>query len=359
MMSISGKNIVFYWAFKAAVVLALLMVLTLNTEASFAESRDVDSHRSEELQIADLNAQVLSVKQAQTQITVGATEPQTRIVKLSVSYPLGGPPGAAYPLIVFSHGHALDHVSYYKLTDHWVAQGYVVVAPLHLDSGGDLAVVAKISEKLGSDWIGASRLIELNSVIENIDEIMSSLEDFNGRVTTEQVIAAGHSFGALSSQQLAGAAFQRQGNSIYPIPDTLVNESVVAVIAISPPGLIPELLTKATWADFNTPQLVVTGPNDFFPHIWPNYEDHFVSYLTAKADDNYLLVLDAMDHYLGNLIGRLQRPGPPQELALQNLSEISSIFIEQYINNQPPKQISSDQRSRISERSGVLRFEHR
>ena len=305
-------------------------------------------------------APIFEIKNTSSQISVGDGDAK-RSVNLDISFPIGD---GQFPLIVFSHGHALDNKSYRNLTDYWVERGYIMIAPLHLDSGGDLEATSLITEKYGSDWIAVSRLLELYTVIEQVDQIVTKLEDFQGEVLADKVIAAGHSYGALSSQQLSGANVELKDNSIYPIPSTLVNERVVAVVAVSPPGLMKDHLSEVTWQDYSTPQLVVTGPNDFFPFIWPNYEEHFVSYLTAKPGNNYLLVLDEMDHYLGNLIGRLERDGPPQTLALSNLQEISLQFIEHYLSTdfsengdtfiQPPSEVST-----ISKRNGVLRFEHR
>ena len=290
-------------------------------------------------------------------VDVGLEE-GARTVDFSVSYPDGK---GKYPLIVFSHGHALDNLSYRNLTDYWVERGYVVVAPLHLDSGGDLEVTSKITEKYGSDWIAASRLLELGTAIDQAQQIATQLESFQGEILTDKVIAAGHSYGALSSQQLSGAKVELLGNSIYPIPETLVNDRVVAVVAVSPPGLMKDHLSEVTWQEYSTPQIVVTGPNDFFPFIWPNYEDHFISYETALPGNNYLLVLDEMDHYLGNLIGRLERDGPPQTLALTNLREISMQFIEYHLSSKRSENSAESFSTYLTSltKDGVLRFEHR
>ncbi len=309
---------------------------------------------------------LLPIKHEQVEIIVGSENENRRPVDLLVSYPVkDSSEHQAYPLIVFSHGHALDNKSYQNLTDYWVARGYFVVAPLHLDSGGDLKAVSLISKKFGNDWIAASRLLDLNAVINQIDVITESLSDFQGEVSIDKVIAAGHSYGALSSQQLAGAKLEQNGESIYPIPASLSDSRVVAVVAVSPPGLMKDHISEATWQGFNMPQLVVTGPNDFFPQIWPNYEDHFISYLTADKGNNYLLTLDQMDHYLGNLIGRLERDQAPQTLALKNLQEVSMSFIRHYLGQSDPTNADLESirfpegLATISDREGVLTFEHR
>ena len=334
--------------FRANTVKYVLLAFSLATLFSFSAVAIAKSNKSEATH---------AIKHEQLEIVVGSENKNRRDVNLLVSYPVADASvHQAYPLIVFSHGHALDNKSYQNLTDYWVARGYFVVAPLHLDSGGDLKAVSLISKKFGNDWIAASRLLDLNAVINQIDVIVESLSDFNGEVSTDKVIAAGHSYGALSSQQLAGAKLEQHGESIYPIPASLSDSRVVAVVAVSPPGLMKGHISEATWQGFNMPQLVITGPNDFFPHIWPNYEDHFVSYLTADKGDNYLLTLDQMDHYLGNLIGRLERDEPPQTLALKNIQEVSMSFIRYYLSQ--PASIHADLAT-ISQREGVLKFEHR
>lgn len=277
-----------------------------------------------------------------------------RMVDLRISYPVGE---AQYPLIVFSHGHFLDNKSYQHLTDHWVANGYIVIAPKHIDSG-DMDKVSALSKKVGSDWVWASRILELSSIIDNAKRIMASLGEFEGSVTIERVIAAGHSLGALSSQQLAGAALERQSNSLYSIPDTLSDERIVGVVAVSPPGLMPDYLSKRTWKNFSTPQLVVTGTKDFFPNLWPNYQDHFVSYHSAVAGNNYLLVLNEVDHYFGNLIGRLERKETPQVNALNTLKEISLKFIKSYLTGDD-KAFNKFVKGDPSKGKDIVLFEHR
>lgn len=301
---------------------------------------------------AGIGKELYQVSSANLKIVVDKGAKAERLVDILVSYPQGD---ANYPLIVFSHGHFLDNQSYQNLTDHWVAAGYIVIAPKHIDSG-DMATVSAMSQKVGSDWVSASRLLELSSIISNAEKIMDLVEDFNGTVLSNRVIAAGHSLGALSSQHLAGAEVERKNNSIHSIPDTLVDDRIVGVVAISPPGLMPGHITEKTWVNFSKPQLVVTGTNDFFPSIWPDYQDHFVSYKTAVPGANYLLVYDQVDHYFGNLIGRLTRPVPSQEQALKNLQEVSLVFIESSLNDDYEE---LDTLINSSKPEGVLRFERR
>lgn len=279
-------------------------------------------------------------------------------VDVRVSYPKDS--AATHPLIIFSHGHYLTNTDYHALTDAWVERGYVVAAPLHLDTG-DMKVVQELGEKLGSDWISAARVLDMLAVLDQAELMTASLPGFDGDVRVDKVIAAGHSFGALSAQMIAGAKSDRLGNSIYPIPEQLSDDRIVAVVAISPPGLVPGYLSEMTWQDLSAPQLVVTGTKDVFEHVWTDYREHIISYSTAVPGDNYLLVLDGMDHYLGNLIGRLDRDEAPQLLALDNLVERSLLFMDSYLGDESSG-VSMEQLNNFEDvipRPGVTTYERR
>lgn len=279
-------------------------------------------------------------------------------VGLRVSYPTGG--SDAYPLVVFSHGHYLTNGAYDNLTDKWVEQGYFVIAPQHMDTG-DRQYVQALSEKVGRDWISVARVLDMKAALDQVDTIANSIELFRGSVSSDHVIVAGHSFGALSAQLMAGAFFERQDDSAYPIPDTLNDQRVAAVVAISPPGLMPGFVTQKTWRGFSAPQLVVTGTMDVFDHIWQDHREHFVSYETANPGHNYLLVIDGMDHYMGRLIGRLERPQAPQVQALGHVAEQSLRFMKRYLQLASGVQGGAieDQRLKVSPRPGIVRYERR
>lgn len=275
-----------------------------------------------------------------------------------ISYPENA--AGNYPLVVFSHGHYLTNNDYHALTDKWVERGYIVAAPLHLDTG-DMKVVQALGEKLGSDWILAARVLDMQAVLNQIDLVAKSMQGFEGAINTDKVIAAGHSFGALSAQMMAGAKPQKLGNSIYPIPEALDDKRVAAVIALSPPGTVPGYLEEETWKNLSIPQLVVTGTKDVFEHVWTDYREHIISYTVAVPGDNYLLVLDGMDHYLGNLIGRLDREEAPQIQALENLVERSLLFMDSYLDTDS-SDLSREQLNHIDDfldHTGVVTYERR
>lgn len=284
--------------------------------------------------------------------------PHTTTLDVRVGYPMDE--RAQFPLIVFSHGNGLSNAAYDALIEGWVRAGFVVAAPGHLDVG-DRAQIDALTQTVGSDWIAASRVLDMRAVIDRIDTILADQPGYQGTVEPTRVIAAGHSFGAYSAQLLGGAHYQRKGDSTRPIPAELKDARVVAVVGLSSPGVLPGVLSRAAWDAFDTPQLVVTGTNDTFEFLWTNHEDHFVAYEAARPGHNSLLVVQDMDHYMGNLIGRLQADVPPQHAALATVVSASAHFMQAYLTK-GSTQAARDSFTSASpalRQSNVARFEQR
>lgn len=303
-------------------------ILIAGCETTTPQSANIDKYQFEQGKTFNVQFEDVTIRSQ-----------HTGNIDVRISYPQGSTD--AHPLIVFSHGHYLNNKSYHALTDEWVKRGYVVIAPRHLDSG-DRETVSALGKRLGHDWISAARVLDIKAVINQVEIIGNLTEFFSGKISTEKIIAAGHSFGALTAQILAGAALEQQGNSLYPIPNTLSDNRVAAVIAISPPGLAPGTISKRIWEHFSTPQLVVTGTKDVFEYIWQDYREHLVSYQTAVPGNNYLLVMDGMDHYMGNLIGRLNRDTAPQKQALDRVVERSLVFMETFLTSNMSNKASNE-----------------
>lgn len=299
-------------AFSLSLLIISLPLLMSCSHATLSPIKNTATQKQYKVQTQDIE---LSAKHSEA-------------ISARVSYPLNSK--GSHTLIVFSHGNRLSNKDYHALTNAWVRQGYLVVAPLHLDTG-DAVKVTALTRKLGSDWINAARVLDMRAIIDQIDHITTRLEKFDGQVNLDRIIAAGHSFGALSAQLLAGANIELQGNSIRPIPKQLNDDRVVAVVAISPPGKIPGTLSEKTWETFDKPQLVVTGTKDVFEYIWQDYREHLISYEAAQPGNNYLLVVKDMDHYMGNLIGRLDREALPQQIALDLTIAQSLLFMDAHL----------------------------
>lgn len=228
--------------------------------------------------------------------------------------------GRARGLILFSHGANSQPAKYDRLAGAWAAAGWVVAGPLHMDSP-DHPDQPTVSPDRGL----ALRLADLRAPLA----WRGGLERTVGlAIPADRVIAAGHSYGALVAQALAGAVVQRPGDG-GALPDPRVR----AVVAFSPPGPLAGYVEPAGWARVATPQFVQTGTADIIPPIALRWEDHAASFTAATTGPRWLWVGTGVDHYFGNAIGRPEREAPDQSEAFACAVSASLAFMERVLGN--------------------------
>ena len=219
------------------------------------------------------------------------------------------PAGRSIGTILFSHGAGSAPDKYLRFFEPWVAAGWSVLAPLHVDSR---------EHPRTADYPG---LASWRTRIEDMRLLSAHIGD-------ARYVAAGHSYGGLVALALGGAeAIPPEG-----ISGPLADPKVTAVVALSPPAPIPVLVTEAGYATLAVPALVQTGTADIVPGITAQtaegWRGHLVPYESAAAGGHrYGLVLDGVDHYFGGAICDFARPGPPQLSRLANAADITTLFM--------------------------------
>jgi hypothetical protein len=218
--------------------------------------------------------------------------------------------GAERGVILFSHGALSRPEKYERLLGPWSQAGFKILAPLHVDSTDhpDNALHVKAMDS----W--RCRI-----------EDMRALSAF---AAAPNYIAAGHSYGALTALALGGAEGVLPAGVTGPMRDPLAK----AVVAFSPPGVIPMLMTREGYGRLAVPALIETGTADNPPPILGggDYRTHLAGYDAAPPGDKYALVLDGVDHFFGGLICETNVPGPPQTARLADAVALSTEFLEAY-----------------------------
>jgi len=253
------------------------------------------------------------------------THADERSTSIRVFYPDQYPP---FPVIVFSPGFGSGKDQYDAVIEHWVSFGYIVVATDHADSGGMVnAIMASID--LGEMGLIESRVQDVTLVMNSLDTIDNGKVQELGKLS--QVVAAGHSFGALIAQMMAGAvAISEEGEVLaYQGPE------VQAVVALSPPGEMFDVIKAESWSNMRGPALMTTGTWDVDARFWTEWTAHLLSFENAKPGGQYALVIEGADHYLGNLICRLDRDEPSQVDALAMVNTVTAAFLNAYIRKDP------------------------
>lgn len=238
----------------------------------------------------------MSVNASQTTIVTTSFSldaSQGRKVPVLASYPESGCEPCR--LVVFSHGAFAAPERYRRLSDAWTRAGFVVVAPMHVDS------------ELNASRDDYDRAATMRTRFEDFamlaagPQLRTVLAE-RGVALMEKIIATGHSYGALIAQVAGGASVG--GGATIPELLLQARERVLGVVALSPPGPFPGGVSKENWAQIDRPMLVVTGTTDVLPGFVDDWRLHLVSFEAASLAPAYALVFDDADHYFNGAFGR-------------------------------------------------------
>lgn len=218
------------------------------------------------------------------------TAPNGRAVPMTIIAPTGR---GRYPVIAFSHGNFAAPSRYRAMLDPVAAAGYVVVAPMHVDS--ELMPHDKPPSQ-ATVWQTRNEdlALALAATPRNADRRRRGV--------------MGHSYGALNAQVAAGAVPANPPSSrSSALPQTLV--------AWSPPGPFPGLIEPAGWSSIATPALSITGTADILPGFIDKWELHKVAHEQTPKGNRWLWVGNGINHYFGGMFGR-EKPASPDDQRL-------------------------------------------
>lgn len=234
--------------------------------------------------------------------------------------------------IVFSHGAQSAPWKYGRIVERWLADGFDVLAPWHVDSA---------DHPLNADYPG---LLTWQARIEDMRAA--------GALVDAPYIAAGHSYGALTALVMAGARGDRPEGIRSPLHDPAAR----CVVALSPPPPIPGLISHEGYGAIRTPALIQTGSHDVFPGepFTPDaWRVHLPAYEAGEANGNrYLLLLDGADHYFGNAICEPDLPAVPQDEQLAATLDITGLFIDAHFP-QPSALAGAQLQARLTDEGAV------
>ena len=216
---------------------------------------------------------------------------------LSVAYP--DSPGK-FPVIVFSHGAGGSQDGYQYLTRYWAGYGYIVIQPSHADS---IALHHAAGDKdygLGQAAAAAvnhpdeqqNRPRDISFILDSLPELEKKIPALHDKLDAKHIGVGGHSFGAFTSQALAGATLKTSANTP---PMDLSDKRVIAVLAISGQGSGAMSLTEDSWKNLRLPMMFMTGSEDFsLGGHGPEWREE--PFLKSPAGDKYLVFINGAAH---------------------------------------------------------------
>jgi len=261
-------------------------------------------------------------------LEVSITATEDRGVPLTVFAPQEA---GTYPLIAFSHGAYSAPDRYLALLEPLAAAGYVIVAPMHVDSEEFVHAEGEPDHPPHAvTW--AARNEDFALALNPPETLVAALGKAGLTLDLDRKISLGHSYGALIAQMPGGAiAIEPDGGRIERR-----DQSVDVVVGWSPPGPMEGFMAEEGWQGLSVPTLTITGTTDILPGFLEDWEDNLAAYDNGPAGQRAKWVGEGVDHYFGGVFGRVKATDENSTAKFKNALASSLNFIERHSNAPAP-----------------------
>lgn len=254
---------------------------------------------------------------------------RNREVPVRIRMPAGN---ARVPVAIFSHGLGGSLDAGTVFAEAWAAAGIAVIHVQHPGSDGELfrgrTSLADVAAALKPAASGEQLIARVRDVSFVLDEARRRPREGGcdlARLDLSRVAMAGHSFGAQTTQAIAGQRFGGQ---------SLADPRITAAIAFSPAARGGD--DGGAFGAISLPFLSLTGTADavaIMNDVTP--QDRIRPYAAMPAGDKYLVVFKDADH---QIFGgwRLRRPAAPSDPHVRSATiAISTEFLRAYLIGDP------------------------
>lgn len=232
----------------------------------------------------------------------------------------------ASALVVFSHGLGGSKERYAYLGQYWASHGY---ASLHVQHDGSDRKVWRGSRlmlpfRLMDAADSTEALARVQDVKFALDQLLASehAADFDN----QNIVMAGHSYGANTSMLLTGAQVEQDGE-----PVNLKDERIKAAILISAPPFYNEQSLDKVLAAVRIPTLHITTTEDEIrvPGYYSSPQDRIDVYQAMASHYKVLAVFSSGSHNIFSGWRGRNDSKPQQQVIKAATQALSAAFLKQ------------------------------
>lgn len=263
-------------------------------------------------------------------------------ITLTCRWPKGSRPNG---FVVFCHGLGSSRSDYGELSNALAAHGYFVVHPTFPDSiasvvaaepelarlldashlsewSGEPVVKARMYEILHTPSYWVERVRIVRRVLDERGTVLASAGRFQAQAIPCAIV--GHSFGAYTSQLMAGADIDMPGQGSTRYRD----DRLQAAVLLSAQGRNQQGLRDGSWDATTCPVMIVTGTLDRGAK-GQGWEWKSEPFTLAPPGGKYLAVLEGGDHYLGGIARADEDDGVPNHRAA--IAQLTLAFLDAHL----------------------------
>lgn len=228
----------------------------------------------------------------------------------------------ARPVVLFSHGlgGSVDGGRYWG--EHWASHGFVVIHLQH--PGSDAAVwqdakqpARALKRAAGHEQFNA-RVLDVKFVLDELQRRQRAGDVFALRLDLTRVGMSGHSFGAVTTQALAGQRFEVPARW-QAQADALADDRLRAFVAFSPSARTDDAVSQ--FGSITRPFFSVTGTEDGLVGLGLGVPAprRLLPFEGMPGPGAYLLNLEGADHMIFNGAPRRRTDGADPTLDAQHV----------------------------------------
>jgi predicted dienelactone hydrolase len=264
------------------------------------------------------------------------TDPaRTRDIPLKFYYPAEGE--GPFPVLLFSHGLGGSREGALYLGRHWASHGYVCIFLQH--HGSDEAVwrglppgeiMPAMRKVLADPQNAINRPLDVRFVMDQLERLNRDDAALEGRLDLERIGMAGHSFGAWTTQAVAGQGFMQRGASRALLHDARVK----AAVMLSPVARRND--PRHLFAGIRIPALHLTGTDDHSAVTDSGPADRRIPFDSITAPQQYLVILTGGDHMVFNGHARVGPRARRDERHHDLIRQSTTAFWDAHLRGEAP-----------------------
>ncbi len=259
-----------------------------------------------------------------------------RVVPYKIYYP-DGHDLDSIPVVIWSHGFGGNRDGAAFISRFLAGQGYILVHITHIGTdsslwegkGGhawDVLQKATISRKTT-----LSRMYDVPFVLDQLTGWGQENPEIGRYMDMTRIGMSGHSFGAMTTQVMAGMMFPNMDRQLTSLRDARISCGItyspvpIAHLTDAPP--------KDIYGTIDIPMLHMTGTDDASPLEDYGYEHRLIVREHASHPEQYLQVLEDGDHMVYNgTRGKLAK-NPKRDEHEEEIKHAALAFWDAYLKS--------------------------
>jgi dienelactone hydrolase len=260
---------------------------------------------------------------------------RNRDVPVRIYYPIQG--RAPFPVIIFSHGLGGSRDDYSYLGRYWAGCGYISVHVQHLGSDSAIwrnapnifAAGIAFKDAVADLRNAINRPLDVTFVIDQLARFNTTNALFLGKIDTNNIGVAGHSFGGFTSMAIAG--------EIFILPDgkenCFIDTRVKAAIEMSAPKSFNQDRLRYVYSRISIPVFHMTGTKDDSPIGETIAAERRLAFDNMTRSEEYLLNFKDGDHMVFS--GRMGAIDPKDPEFQKIVCRSSVAFWDTFLKGNP------------------------